>query len=108
MSAGNAAASFAASFSAGGFRAAGVNRVSIGAQSFSPPDVARLGRRHNPADIVDTVRLARQAGRKVLLEASGGITLDTVAATAATGVDFISIGALTRDAAGLDVSLDIV
>ncbi|OGX38294.1 MAG: nicotinate-nucleotide diphosphorylase (carboxylating) [Omnitrophica WOR_2 bacterium RIFCSPHIGHO2_02_FULL_68_15] len=64
---------------------------------------------HWPVEgLCEAVRLARQAGRKVLLEASGGITLDTVAATAATGVDFISIGALTRDAAGLDVSLDIV
>ena len=56
----------------------------------------------------EAVMLRRQAGRKVLLEASGGITLDGVAAVAATGVDFISIGALTRDASGLDVSLDIV
>lgn len=56
----------------------------------------------------EAVRLIRQAGRQVLLEASGGITLDGVSAVAATGVDFISIGALTRDAPGLDVSLDIV
>ena len=39
------------------------------------------------------------------LEASGGITLENVAAVAATGVDFISIGALTHSAPSLDLSL---
>lgn len=44
-------------------------------------------------------------GRPVL-EASGGVTLDTVAAIAATGVDVISVGALTHSAASLDIGLD--
>jgi nicotinate-nucleotide pyrophosphorylase (carboxylating) len=44
------------------------------------------------------------AGRAEL-EASGGITLDTVRSVAETGVDFISVGALTRSAPALDVSL---
>ena len=44
------------------------------------------------------------AGRSEL-EASGGITLDTVRAVAETGVDFISVGALTHSAPALDVSL---
>ena len=39
------------------------------------------------------------------LEATGGITLDNVAEVAETGVDFISIGALTHSAPSLDVSL---
>jgi nicotinate-nucleotide pyrophosphorylase (carboxylating) len=43
----------------------------------------------------------------VLLEASGGVHLESVAAIAATGVDRISIGALTHSAASLDVGLDI-
>lgn len=42
------------------------------------------------------------------LEASGGITLDTVAAVAATGVDRISLGALTHSALPLDLGLDFV
>ena len=46
----------------------------------------------------------RTAGRAEL-EASGGITLDTVRAVAETGVDFISVGALTHSAPALDVSL---
>ena len=46
--------------------------------------------------------------RKVWLEASGGVTLETVNRVAATGVDYISVGALTRDAPGLDVALEVV
>ena len=41
----------------------------------------------------------------VSLEASGGITLENVRAVAETGVDFISIGALTHSAPSLDFSL---
>ncbi len=46
------------------------------------------------------------AGR-VPVEASGGITLDNVTAVAATGVDYISIGALTHSAPALDFSLEV-
>ncbi len=45
------------------------------------------------------------AGSEAALEASGGVTLDNVAAIAATGVDSISVGALTHSAPALDVSL---
>ena len=45
------------------------------------------------------------AGDGPKLEASGGVDLDTVAAIAATGVDFISVGALTHSAPNLDFSL---
>jgi oxygen-independent coproporphyrinogen-3 oxidase len=45
-----------------GFRAAGVNRVSVGAQSLDPGELKVLGRRHAPADTTQTVRAARQAG----------------------------------------------
>jgi len=48
----------------------------------------------------------RTAGR-VALEASGGITLDNVAAVAATGVDLISVGALTHSVTALDISLEV-
>jgi nicotinate-nucleotide pyrophosphorylase (carboxylating) len=44
---------------------------------------------------------------RALIEASGGITLDNIRAVAETGVDFISIGALTHSAKALDVSLDL-
>ena len=45
------------------------------------------------------------AGGRAELEASGGITLDSVRAVAETGVDYISVGALTHSAPALDVSL---
>jgi nicotinate-nucleotide pyrophosphorylase (carboxylating) len=48
----------------------------------------------------------RAAGR-VVLEASGGITLDNVAEYAATGVDLISVGALTHSAPNIDVALEV-
>ena len=44
---------------------------------------------------------------KALLEASGGITLDNVRSVAETGVDYISIGALTHSAKALDISLEV-
>jgi nicotinate-nucleotide pyrophosphorylase (carboxylating) len=45
-------------------------------------------------------------GGRTEVEASGNVSLDTVAEIAGTGVDFISVGALTHSAAALDVSLD--
>ena len=50
---------------------------------------------------------ARRAAGHALLEASGGVTLDTVRAIAETGVDLISVGALTHSAPALDISLEL-
>lgn len=50
---------------------------------------------------------AQEHGRRIELEASGGIRLDTVRAFAETGVDRISVGALTHSAAALDFSLEL-
>jgi nicotinate-nucleotide pyrophosphorylase (carboxylating) len=50
--------------------------------------------------------VAMVAGRAIV-EASGGVSLDTVAAIAATGVDVISVGALTHSVRSLDLGLDI-
>ena len=47
------------------------------------------------------------AAGAIPLEASGGVNLQTVAAIAATGVDFISVGALTHSVIALDISLDL-
>jgi len=44
----------------------------------------------------------------VLLEASGGITLEKVKAIAQTGIDLISVGALTHSVKSLDISLEII
>jgi nicotinate-nucleotide pyrophosphorylase (carboxylating) len=57
--------------------------------------------------VIQCVEVAAASARRPLLEASGGITLDTVAAYAATGVDCISIGGLTNSASVLDIGLDI-
>jgi nicotinate-nucleotide pyrophosphorylase (carboxylating) len=70
---------------------------------------------HGGADIVmldnmdlKTLKKAvAMAEGKVTTEASGGVTLETVAAIAGTGVDYISIGALTHSAPALDLGLDI-
>lgn len=52
-------------------------------------------------------RCVDEVAGRALTEASGGITLDTVAAYAATGVDFVSVGALTMSAPSLDLGLDL-
>jgi nicotinate-nucleotide pyrophosphorylase (carboxylating) len=46
-------------------------------------------------------------GKDVILEASGGLTLESVAAVGATGVRYISVGALTHSAKVLDIGLDL-
>ena len=63
------------------------------------PDPAR---QHEPAQLREAVE--RVAGRAEL-EASGGFTLETIREVAETGVDFISVGALTHSATALDLSL---
>jgi oxygen-independent coproporphyrinogen-3 oxidase len=88
-----------------GFRAAGVNRLSIGAQSFDVTELKSLGRRHAPADIAATIRLARQAGfaniSLDLLYDVPGQTIDswrdTLAGTLALEPDHVSAYALTLD-----------
>ncbi|MCP4681683.1 MAG: carboxylating nicotinate-nucleotide diphosphorylase [Desulfobacterales bacterium] len=52
--------------------------------------------------------VVRMASGKVMLEASGGITLDTIEEVARTGVDFVSVGALTHSVIAADFSLEIV
>ena len=61
-------------------------------------------------DNMDAATLAKAvaiAGGRVVLEASGGITADSIASIAATGVDYASSGAITHSAPNLDVALDI-
>ncbi|MFW6196425.1 MAG: carboxylating nicotinate-nucleotide diphosphorylase [Thermoplasmatota archaeon] len=47
-------------------------------------------------------------GKEALTEASGGITLDNIKNVAETGVDFISVGALTHQIRSIDISLDLI
>jgi nicotinate-nucleotide pyrophosphorylase (carboxylating) len=63
-----------------------------------------------PALLAEAVRRIRASARAGILrtEASGGVNLDTVRAIAETGVDMISVGALTHSAPVLDLGLDVV
>jgi nicotinate-nucleotide pyrophosphorylase (carboxylating) len=63
--------------------------------NLSPEETARMG------------SVARELAPQVLLESSGGITLDNVRAYAESGVDLISIGALTHSARAMDISFKI-
>jgi nicotinate-nucleotide pyrophosphorylase (carboxylating) len=58
-----------------------------------------------PPDLLRAA-VARTAGR-ARLEASGGLTLDAAASVAGTGVDYLSVGALTHSAPVLDIALDL-
>jgi nicotinate-nucleotide pyrophosphorylase (carboxylating) len=58
-------------------------------------------------ELDDMRRAVEMARGRALTEASGGINLQNVRAVAETGVDFISSGALTHSAKGLDISLEI-
>jgi nicotinate-nucleotide pyrophosphorylase (carboxylating) len=68
------------------------------------PDVIMLDEFDVPT-MREAVALNRSAGSRVKLEASGGIDLDTVRRIAATGVDYISVGSLTKHLHATDLSL---
>ena len=88
-----------------GFRAAGVNRLSIGAQSLIEGELRTLGRRHSPADVAQTMAQARRAGfdnvSLDLLYDVPGQTLDSWRATLTAAIDLqpahLSAYALTLD-----------
>jgi nicotinate-nucleotide pyrophosphorylase (carboxylating) len=60
-----------------------------------------------PAQLQEAVSAARGGGDGPELEASGGVTLETVTEIAASGVDYVSVGALTHSAPALDLSMAI-
>ncbi len=55
----------------------------------------------------DLRRGVEMIGGRALVEASGGVTLETVAEIAQTGVDLISVGVLTHGVRALDLGLDL-
>jgi nicotinate-nucleotide pyrophosphorylase (carboxylating) len=69
------------------------------------PDIILLDNME-PNQLRIAVKQRNDAGVKTELEASGGIHLETVRAVAETGIDRISVGALTHSAVALDVALD--
>ena len=58
-------------------------------------------------DIATLTEAVKLANGRVVLEASGGVTLQSIAKIARTGVDYVSCGALTHSAPNFDVALDI-
>jgi nicotinate-nucleotide pyrophosphorylase (carboxylating) len=68
------------------------------------PDIVLLDN-FNLADLRTAVQSNREVGSPVKLEASGGTSLQTVRAIAETGVDFISVGALTKHVRAIDLSM---
>ena len=68
------------------------------------PDVVML----DNFSLDDLREAVRRANGRVRLEASGGVNLGSVRAIAETGVDVISVGALTHSAAVLDIGLDVI
>jgi nicotinate-nucleotide pyrophosphorylase (carboxylating) len=62
-----------------------------------------------PSQVKEAVEIVRKSerGKYILLEASGGITLENVAEYAKAGVDLISIGAITHSAPAVDISFKI-
>lgn len=88
-----------------GFVAAGVTRISIGAQSLAPSELRRLGRRHAPRDVATTVEMARAAGAAsisldLLYDVPGQTAASwegTLRAALTLEPDHLSIYALTLD-----------
>lgn len=80
------------------------------AEALAAPADAILLDNMDPPTVRHCVELAEEAfpgARRPLLEVSGGVDLDTVGEYSASGVDQISVGAITNSAAVLDVGLDI-
>ncbi len=71
-----------------------------------PPDMILLDNM-TPEDVRSAAALVRQRDGKILLEASGGITLANVRAYAEAGANWISVGALTHSAPAADLSFEI-
>lgn len=71
------------------------------------PDIVMLDNM-TPADVKACVEIRRMSKTKPMLEVSGGINIDNIDKYALTGVDIISIGALTHSVKSIDVSLEIV
>ncbi len=61
----------------------------------------------SPSDLKKAITLIRERGGKIPIEASGGIILDNIRKYAQTGVDYISVGALTHSATAADLSMKI-
>lgn len=62
----------------------------------------------SPEDMKRAVRIIREKAPYVIIEASGNIRIDNIRSVAETGVDLISVGALTHSATAVDISMKVV
>ncbi len=93
-------------------RVAGTRKVEVEVETLqefeealqSAPDIIMLDE-FSLADMKSAVELNRSKGRPVKLEASGSVNLETVRAVAETGVDYISIGSITKHVKAVDLSM---
>jgi nicotinate-nucleotide pyrophosphorylase (carboxylating) len=93
-------------------RAAGTRKVEVEVETLAEfeealraaPDIIMLDE-FTLADMRTAVQLNRSKGRPVKLEASGSVTLETVRSVAETGVDYISIGGITKHVRAVDLSM---
>jgi len=93
-------------------RAAGTRKVEVEVETLvefeealrAAPDIILLDE-FSLADMKTAVQLNRSKGRPVKLEASGSVTLETVRSVAETGVDYISIGGITKHVRAVDLSM---
>ena len=106
-----AAGSLAAAIAAGR-RAAGARKVEVEVETLAEfaealdaaPDIILLDE-FSLADMKSAVEINRSKGRPVKLEASGSVNLETVRSVAQTGVDYISIGGITKHVRAVDLSM---
>jgi nicotinate-nucleotide pyrophosphorylase (carboxylating) len=68
------------------------------------PDIIMLDELSQP-DMIEAVAINRAQGRRVKIEASGSVSLETVRAIATTGVDYISVGSITKHVRAIDLSM---
>src|SRR6195256_5904885 len=93
-------------------RAAGTRKVEVEVETLAEfeealragPDIILLDE-FSLADMKTAVQINRSRGRPVKLEASGSVTLQTVRSVAETGVDYISIGGITKHVRAVDLSM---
>jgi nicotinate-nucleotide pyrophosphorylase (carboxylating) len=93
-------------------RVAGTRKVEVEVETLqefdealeSAPDVIMLDE-FSLADMKSAVELNRSRGRPVKLEASGSVNLETVRSVAETGVDYISLGSITKHVKAVDLSM---
>lgn len=93
-------------------RAAGTRKVEVEVETLvefeealrAAPDIILLDE-FSLADMQAAVQLNRSKGRPVKLEASGSVTLESVRSVAETGVDYISIGGITKHVRAVDLSM---